>query len=79
MVRCMLYSKGLSKRFWDKIVCCANHIFEYGGPTKAILQVTPEEKWSGRQPCISNFKVFGCECWARILDEKQNKLEPKIP
>jgi hypothetical protein len=31
----------------------------------------------GRKPDISNFKIFGGECWVHILDEKWKKLEPK--
>jgi hypothetical protein len=41
------------------------------------LQVTPEEKWNGRKPDISNFKIFGSECWGHILNDKRKKLEPK--
>lgn len=41
------------------------------------MHVAPEEKWNGRKPDISNFKIFGIECWAHILEEKGKKLEPK--
>ena len=29
-------------------------------------------------PKISHFRVFGCEAWAHIPDEKQKALQPKI-
>ena len=61
MDRCMLYSKGLHKKFWVEVVCCANFIFNCV-PTKKFKHVTPREKWNGRKLDISNFKVFGCEC-----------------
>ena len=76
MARCMLYSKGLHKRFWDEAICCENFILNRV-PHRAVLHVTPEEKWNGRKPDIRNFKAFGSECWVHISDEKRKKLDPK--
>ena len=76
MARCMLYSKGLHKKFWAEAVSCAKFILNRV-PTKGIKHVTLEEKWNGRKPDISNFKVLGCEFWAHILDNKWKKLDPK--
>ena len=58
MARCRLYSKGLHNFFWDEVICCANFILNRV-PIKAIMHVTPEEKWNGRKLDISNFKIFG--------------------
>jgi transposase InsO family protein len=41
MARCMIYSKGLHKRFWYEAICCANYILNRV-PTKEVLQVTPK-------------------------------------
>ena len=68
MAICMLYSKGLHKKFLVEAICCANFILNRV-PTKFVKHVTPKEKWNGRKHYISNFKVFGCECWAHILNE----------
>ena len=76
MARCMLYSKGLHKKNWVEAVSCANFILNHV-PTKVVKHATPEEKWNGWKPDISNFKVFGCECWAHIPDHKQKKLDSK--
>ena len=76
MARCMLYSKGLHKKNWAEAISCANFILNQV-PTKSIKHVTPEEKWNGRKPDISNFKLFSCECWAHIIDNKLKKLDPK--
>ena len=35
------------------------------------------KKWNERKHDISNFRVFGSECWVHISDEKQKKLDPK--
>ena len=47
-------------------------------PTKVVKHVTPEEKWNQIKPNISNFKVFGCECWAHIPDEKMEKVRTQV-
>ena len=60
MARCMIYSKGLHKKFWVEAISCAKFILN-GVPTKFVKHVTLEEKWNGRKTDISNFKVFGCE------------------
>jgi hypothetical protein len=65
----MLHSQGLKKMFWVESICCVNYILNWVS-TKATLQVTPEEKWSGLRPHIHNFKVSGYQCWAHILDER---------
>ena len=57
-------------------ISCANFILKRV-PTKSIKHVTPEEKWYGRKPYISNFKVFGCECWDHIPDDKWKNLDTK--
>ena len=36
-----------------------------------------EEAWSKIKPDVSHFRVFGCEAWAHILDEKWKALQPK--
>ena len=59
--------KDYIKGFGLKIVCL-NHILNRVH-TKVVLQVTHKEKWSGRKLDISNFKIFGSEYWAYILDE----------
>lgn len=69
MARCMIYSKGLHKKFLAKAICCANFILNRF-PTKVVKHVTAEEKWNGNKPYTSNFKMFGCECWAHVPDEK---------
>ena len=75
MDRCMLYSKGLHNFFCAEAVSCANFILNQV-PTKFVKHVTPEGKWNDQQP-TSNFKVFGCECWADIPNDNRKKLDRK--
>ncbi|MCO5577178.1 hypothetical protein L7F22_031002 [Adiantum nelumboides] len=46
-------------------------------PTVAIHDMTPEEKFTGKKPDISHFKVFGCIAYVHVPDELRTKLDPK--
>ena len=73
MVNCMIHAKGLSLQFWAEAINCANYIVNRT-PTKFLQGITPEEAWSKIKPDVSHFRVFGCEAWAHILDEKWKAL-----
>ena len=76
MANCMIQSKGLSLQYWAKAINCANYIVNRT-PTKVLQGITLEEAWSKIKPDVSHFRVFGCEAWAHIPDEKQKALQPK--
>ncbi|KAL6316066.1 hypothetical protein AAG906_015573 [Vitis piasezkii] len=44
-------------------------------PTKALLNKTPIEAWSGRKPFVRHFKVFGCLCYSQVPKERRSKLD----
>ncbi|MCO5608611.1 hypothetical protein L7F22_062824 [Adiantum nelumboides] len=46
-------------------------------PTAIVHGVTPEEKYSGKKPDLSHFKLFGCIAYVHIPDELRTKLDPK--
>jgi hypothetical protein len=46
-------------------------------PSRALPSITPEEAWSGRKPCISHMRAFGCIAFAMVPDEKRGKLDAK--
>jgi len=46
-------------------------------PTRSLEAVTPEESWSGHNPSVTHFRVFGCVAYAKILDAKRTKLDDK--
>jgi len=43
--------------------------------SRALPSITSEEAWSGRKPCISHMRVFGCIAYAMVPDEKRGKLD----
>ena len=76
MTNCMIQSKGLSLQYWAEAINCANYIVNCT-LTKVLQGITPEEAWSKIKLDVSHFRVFGCEAWDYIPDEKQKALQPK--
>ncbi|CAL2235241.1 unnamed protein product [Prunus armeniaca] len=76
MVRSMKTKSFIPKSFWPEAVNRSIHILNKS-PTFVVRDLTPEEAWSSRKPAVGYFKVFGCIAYARIPDEKMNKLDDK--
>lgn len=72
-VRCMLISAGLPKTFWGEAISTAAYLINRS-PSSAIDLKTPAEKWYGKPADYKNLRVFGCQAYAHI---KQDKLEPR--
>ena len=72
----MIQSKELSLQYWAEAINYANDIFNRT-PTKVLQDITLEEAWSKVKLDVSHFRVFGCEAWAHIPDEKWKALQPK--
>lgn len=77
MARSMLKAKGLSDEFWGEAVATAVYILNIS-PTRAVMNRTPYEAWTGKKPKVSHLKVFGCIAYALVntrskLDEKSIK------
>jgi hypothetical protein len=40
--------------------------------------MTPEEKFIGKKPDVSHFRVICCIAYVHVLNEKRSKLDPKV-
>jgi hypothetical protein len=76
MVRCMITSKDIPKRFWPEAVNWANYVLNRS-PAAALSDVTPEEAWSSTKPSVKHFRIFGCIAYAHIPDAQRKKLDNK--
>ncbi|KAM7488108.1 hypothetical protein LguiB_025592 [Lonicera macranthoides] len=76
MVRSMLSEKKIPKTFWPEAVNWTVHVLNRS-PTLTARSKTPEEAWSGVQPSVEYFRVFGCVCHAHVPDSKRTKLDDK--
>ncbi|RVW55367.1 Retrovirus-related Pol polyprotein from transposon TNT 1-94 [Vitis vinifera] len=74
MAKAILYEKGLPKIFWAEAVNTTVYLLNRC-PTKALLNKTPIEAWSGRKPSVRHFKVFGCLCYSQVPKERRSKLD----
>ena len=46
-------------------------------PSKSVLK-TPYELWTGREPSLNHFRVWGCPAEAKVFNPDIGKLDPKI-
>ena len=75
-VRSMLYHSNLPQRFWGEALSTAVYVANRS-PTSAITE-TPYERWNeGLKPDVSNLRVFGCDAYMHVPDEKRKKLDRK--
>eukprot|EP00795_Rhopilema_esculentum_P017528 gene17528-biopygen6440 len=73
--KAMMNHAGLSKTFWAEAVNTAAYI-RNRVITSASGQ-TPYEKWYGKPPDVSHFRVFGCIAYAHIPEAERRKLDKK--
>jgi hypothetical protein len=72
----MLKTKSLGNEFWVEAV----HTIVYTlnrCPTRVVLDLTPEEAWSGYKPSVAHMRIFGCIAYAHVPKEKRRKLDDK--
>jgi hypothetical protein len=72
----MLSQSDLPLSFWGEGISTVVYIINRY-PTKAVVQMTPEEAFIGVRPSVSHLKVFGCDNYVHISDNKRSKFEPK--
>jgi transposase InsO family protein len=75
MARSMLHVQNLKKSLWAEVVVNPKPYTRNRCPSRALPSITPKEAWSGRKPCISHMRVFGCIAYAMVPDEKRGKLQ----
>ncbi|RVW71220.1 Retrovirus-related Pol polyprotein from transposon TNT 1-94 [Vitis vinifera] len=72
-IKTLRSDKGMeytSSQFVNTVVYLLNRC-----PTKALLNKTLIEAWSGRNPSVRHFKVFGCLCYSQVPKERRSKLD----
>jgi hypothetical protein len=72
----MLNEKNLSNYFWAKVVATIVYIMNQT-PIVVVHGMTPKEKFTGKKLYISHLRVFGGIAYMHVLDEKNQKINPK--
>ena len=75
--RSMVAHAALSNIFWAEAISTAAYV-RNRLPTMALKEnETPCERWYGRKPDVSHFRVFGCMAYAHVPDNERRKLDKK--
>ncbi len=76
MARSMLHAQNLKLELWAEAV--VNAVYTRNRcPTSAVANMTPEEAWSGKKPCVAHMRIFGCIAFAKVPDARRTKLDAK--
>jgi hypothetical protein len=75
--RSMLNGVGFAQEFWVKVVDTAKYLLNMS-PSSALVDTSPHEVWSGKNPLVSHLKVFGCDAFVNVPKEKRSKLDKKV-
>jgi hypothetical protein len=76
MASFMLHTNSLPPRLWDKVINCAIYIQNIS-PRRFVKDKTPYKAWSGLEPEVTHFRIFGSRAWAQIPFEKRKALDPQ--
>jgi hypothetical protein len=75
-VRAILTDATLPDSYWfDALEHAA--LLRNLSPTRALIDKTPEEAWSGTKPDVSSLRVFGARAFVHIPDKHHDKLGAK--
>ena len=74
--RTMLLEARLPQSSWAEAVNTAVYLHSRS-PTRSLDNMTPYEAWNGVKPDLSHIKVFGCDAYLFVPNEKQGKLQAK--
>jgi hypothetical protein len=69
IIHAMLNEKNLPNYFWVEVVATAIYI-RNRTPTMVVHGTTPKEKFTGKKPDVSHFKVFNCIAYVHVPDKK---------
>ena len=72
----MLSNSKLPHKFWAKAYSTAVY-HKNRSYTKADLDMTPHEAWSGSKPNVKHLRVFGCMAYSHIPKDERLKLDSK--
>jgi hypothetical protein len=62
--RSMLSGAGVAQEFWVEVVKTARYLVNIF-PSSVLVNMTPNEVWSGNKPLVTHIKVFGCDAFVK--------------
>ncbi|MCO5581630.1 hypothetical protein L7F22_035519 [Adiantum nelumboides] len=85
VARALMSEKNMPPCYWAEVASTAVYTMNKT-PTAIVHDMTLEEKFTGKKPdvshfkvfgCVSHFKVFGCVAYVHVPDELRTKRDPK--
>ncbi|MCO5610634.1 hypothetical protein L7F22_064873 [Adiantum nelumboides] len=73
----MMSEKNMPPGYWVETASIAIYTMSWT-PIAALHDMTPEEKFTGKNPDVSHFKVFGCIAYVHVPHELRTKLDSKV-
>lgn len=75
--RAMLYSAGLSEKFWPDAVLTSCYILNRVVNTRNA-KMTPYERHFGAKPRVSHLRIFGCTAFVKFESKKRSGYQKKL-
>ena len=76
MARTLLIHSNLHASFWVEAVNTAIYL-RNRSPSSSIENNTPYQNFYGKLPTLSYIRVFGCKCYAKVLNKSVHKWSNK--
>ena len=73
----MLHHAELPLIFWAEAVSTAVHL-RNRSPTSYLKEMTPYKRWHGSKADVNNLKVFGCNAYVHVPDQKRKKQDKSV-
>jgi hypothetical protein len=70
--RALLFESQLPPQFWAEAMCCFTYI-KNRAPCHMNNKLTPDELFSGKKNTVNYLKIFGCQAYHWIPDNKRKK------
>lgn len=77
LVRSMIHSAGLEKKFWAEALQTAVHVRNRITSRSLPPSKTPHHLWMNKVPDLSYLRIFGSNCFYTIPKSKVKKLDPR--
>lgn len=71
----MIHDQNLPMYLWAKASKTVVHV-QNRSPHKILGSKTPEEVFTWKKPEVSHLRIFGCQVYIHVPNEKRTKLEP---
>jgi hypothetical protein len=72
--RSMLNGVGITQELWVEAVDTKKYLLNMS-PSSVLIDMTPHEVWSSKNPLVSYLKLFGCDTFVHVPKEKRSKLD----